>query len=173
MKNEIWKDIKNYEGLYQVSNLGRVKSLNRIEKSGNKFRKRAEKILTQNITQGYKYVNICKNNKIKTYRIHRLVAETFLPNPEKLPQVNHIDGNKLNNDVNNLEWCSCKHNIQEAYRLGLSKTTKVKQYTLSGTLIKSWNSIAEAGKKLNLDTSAISKCCRGKRKKVGNYMWKY
>ena len=173
MENEVWKDIKDYEGLYQVSNMGRIKSLKRYEKSGSKIRLRNEKILKQKNTMGYNYVILSKCNKLKTYRIHRLVAETFISNPQQLPQVNHIDGNKLNNKAKNLEWCTASYNIKEAYRLNLSKTRKVIQYNLNGDFIKLWSSIANASKSLNLDTSAIVKCCKGKRNRVGNYLWRY
>ena len=173
MENEVWKDIKDYEGLYQVSNMGRIKSLKRYEKSGSKIRLRNEKILKQKNTMGYNYVILSKFNKLKTYRIHRLVAETFISNPQQLPQVNHIDGNKLNNKAKNLEWCTASYNIKEAYRLNLSKTRKVIQYNLNGDFIKLWSSIANASKSLNLDTSAIVKCCKGKRNRVGNYLWRY
>lgn len=173
MENEVWKDIVGYEGLYQVSNLGNIKSLERKEKSGNIIRKRKEKILKQRKAMGYKYVIICKNGIAKTYRTHRLVAETFIPNLNNSPQVNHKDGNKLNNCANNLEWCTCKYNIQEAYRLKLSKTKKISQYDLNGKYIRTWNSVANASKMLKLDSSAIVKCCKGKRNKCGNYIWKY
>lgn len=173
MENEVWKDIKGYEGLYQVSNLGRVKSLKRYEKSGQKTRLRSEKILKQNNAMGYNYVILSKCSKLKSYRIHRLVAETFISNLQQLPQVNHIDGNKTNNCVDNLEWCTASYNIKEAYRLNLSKTRKVIQYSLSGDFVNLWSSIANASKSLNLDASAIAKCCKGKRNRVGNYLWKY
>ena len=104
---EEWKDIKGYEGIYQISNKGRVKSL--------KFNK--ENILIpvkQN--RGYLFVNLCKNGKVKKYLIHRLVAEAFLPNPDNSPQVNHKDENKLNNNVENLEWCSNEYNINYGSR---------------------------------------------------------
>ena len=101
---EIWKDIKGYEGLYQISNKGRVKSL-----GNNKTKK--EKILSPGKHKGYFYVSLYKNRKEKKYSIHRLVAQAFLPNPDNLPVVNHKDENKLNNNVENLEWCTQEYNV--------------------------------------------------------------
>ena len=173
MENEVWKDITNYEGLYQISNLGRIKSLKRYEKCGEKLRIRNERFLKQRKTMGYFYVILCKNGKSKTYRTHKLVAKEFVSNPLNFLQVNHIDGNKENNFANNLEWCTCKYNIQEAYRLKLCKTKKIKQYDLKGNYIKTWESIASASKELGLDASAITKCCKKKRNKCGNYFWQY
>ena len=101
---EEWKDIKGYEGIYQISNKGRVKTL------GNNRRK--EKIregIEDN--RGYKRISLCKNGKEKKYSIHRLVAQAFLPNPDNLPVVNHKDENKLNNNVENLEWCTQEYNV--------------------------------------------------------------
>ena len=108
---EILKDIKGYEGRYQVSNLGNVKSL-------NYRRKGQKKILSQwNNGRGYLYVNFSNKN----YAVHRLVAETFIANIQRKEDVNHIDGNKKNNNVKNLEWCSRKENIQHAWKIGLDK----------------------------------------------------
>lgn len=115
---EIWKDIPGYEGLYQVSNLGRVKRLeykreNNLIKTMSTFKEHILKPAKQ--TSGYMYIVLCKNNKTKGFRVHRLVAEAFISNPYNLPQVNHIDANKSNNNVNNLEWCSRSENMQHAY----------------------------------------------------------
>lgn len=108
---EIWKDIKGYEGKYQVSNYGNVKSL-------NYRRTKTEKVLKPwDAGRGYLQVVFTR----KKYAIHRLVAETFISNPNHYSDVNHIDGNKKNNHVDNLEWCTRKHNIQHAWKLGLSK----------------------------------------------------
>ena len=102
---EIWKDIKGYEGLYQISNKGRVKSLN-YRRTGK------EKILiSSDDGKGYLCVKLCKNNKIKNHKIHRLVAQAFLPNPDNLPEVNHQDTNTSNNCVENLEWCTHAYNM--------------------------------------------------------------
>ena len=107
---EIWMDIKEYEGMYQISNLGRVKSLPRKGST-------TERILKPNKdTKGYNRVILTKNNSTKTFKIHRLVAEYFIPNPDNLPQVNHIDEVKDNNIVTNLEWCDTKYNCNYGHR---------------------------------------------------------
>ena len=157
---EIWKDIKDYEGLYQVSNLGNVKRNNHI---------------LYKTKRTYYGVILSKNNIKKYKNIHRLVAETFIPNPDNKPQVNHIDGNKLNNNKNNLEWVTISENGKHAYRIGLEKPTKispVRQYDLNGNFIKEYKSIKQA-KKENKRCSKISDCCTGKRKTAGGYVWKY
>jgi len=107
---EIWKDIKGYEGLYQISNLGNVKSLFRYKKTLKPF-----------FRKQYFSVNLSKNNNFKTFTVHRLVAENFIINPENKLQVNHIDGNKLNNNIDNLEWNTAKENTNHALLLGLKK----------------------------------------------------
>lgn len=112
---EIWKDIVGYEGLYQISNLGNVKSLNKTVNTNNQYNRKSKrklkcKILKQRILREYYCVGLTKNNKQKTKLIHRLVAETFLDNSNNYPVVNHKDGNKLNNNVNNLEFVTYKEN---------------------------------------------------------------
>lgn len=106
---EIWKDIKNYEGLYQISNLGNVKKLRFINNRCN-FKK--ESIKKLNIRNGYYIVQLSKNGKRKSYQVHRLVAEAFIENPENKSIINHIDYNPLNNNVDNLEWCTQKENVE-------------------------------------------------------------
>ena len=128
---EEWKDIKNYEGLYQVSNLGNVKSLERNKSNGKGLVKIDEKILTQNITNwGYCKVALYKNGARKYYKVHRLVAEAFIPNPNNKEQINHIDGNKLNNNVNNLEWNTRIENMNHARINGLCGNNTDSNYIL-------------------------------------------
>lgn len=121
MKEEIWKDIEGYEGLYQVSNLGRVKRMRFINKNTNIEK---ERIKSQKIRKdGYLEVALYKNGKGKYIQVHRLVAKSFIPNPKKLPQVNHIDGNKENNCVDNLEWVTNKENVTHAIKTGLQNNS--------------------------------------------------
>jgi len=113
--NETWIDIKDYEGRYQASNLGMIKTFVQAFKTN-------KGVLRYGIdTNGYPIVKLYSNGKGRTSKVHRLIAETFIDNPNNLPQVNHKDGNKLNNAVENLEWCDQSHNIKHAYRTGLSK----------------------------------------------------
>ena len=127
MEEEIWKDIPQLEGLYQASNLGRIKSIERIAKKEY----RNNRIVKEKILKGSKnedgYFKIHISNKErhinKVVFIHRLVAQTFIPNPNNLPQVNHKDGNKLNNNINNLEWCTNLYNQRHAWKNGLHKAT--------------------------------------------------
>ena len=128
---EIWKDIPEYEGLYQASNLGKIKSLKRITKKEY----RNNRIVKERIMKGTKnqdgYLKVHFKNKEKNIDkglfIHRLVAKAFIPNPDNLPQINHIDGNKLNNKVENLEWCTNLYNQQHAWKNGLHKAKRGKR----------------------------------------------
>lgn len=170
---EIWKDIKEYEGLYQVSNFGRIKSLPRKGTYARILKPSTNK-------DGYLQVHLCKNGKLKTFLVHRLVAEAFLDNPNNLPQVNHKDENPQNNNVENLEFCSAKYNtnfgnrnkkIAEKMTNGkLSK--KVLQYTLDGQFVREWESTAECGRN-GFNQGHICSCCQGKIKKHHNFIWRY
>lgn len=179
---EIWKDIEGYNNKYQISNYGRIKSL-----CDNHLMKREVILKPRIANNGYLYINLYKNSKCKTKRIHRLVAETFIDNPNNLPQVNHIDGNKLNNKANNLEWVSASDNCKHAYINGLSnpinnlpkdlkgknnpKAKKIIQLDINNNPIKKWETIKEASETLKINH--ISACCRGNRKTAGGYVWKY
>lgn len=177
---EIWKDIKGYEGFYQVSNMGRVKGIEREVYSGHNYsvlRIEKEKIYKgYKVKNGYIYQTLLKNGKRKTFKLHRLVAETFIPNPDNKPQVNHIDGDKENNKVSNLEWVTRKENLNHAYKTGLSKICPVLQYDLEGNYLREFKSIDEAtrymGKKYH---GNIMMCCQSnnKRKTAYGYIWKY
>ena len=161
MVDEIWKDIPEYEGLYQVSNLGNVKSLNN------------NKILSfGNTTKGYYQVGLFKNSKCKRFYVHRLVALTFLKNPNELPLVNHKDENKHNNCIDNLEWCTNQYNL--TYKnTQKNKKRKINQYDLNGNFIKTWDCIIDIGKELNIKNPNICKVCNGERNKAGGYIWRY
>lgn len=158
--NEIWKPIEGYEGKYMISNLGRVKSLN-YKRTGK------EKILKSNIDNvGYVRISLSKPaQKRKTFWIHRLVAEAFLPNPDNLPQVNHIDENKENNSLENLEWCNNSYNVR------YSQTKKVACYK-NNKVIKVYNALVDVehdGHKFK----NVSSVCHGKRNTHHGYQWSY
>ena len=179
---EIWKDIKDYEGLYQVSNLSRVKSLN-YNHTGK------EKILKPGTYKsGYLYVVLYKNNKRKHFSIHRLVAEAFLEIPEDIKQyigtvylqVNHKDENKQNNNVENLEFCDIKYNSNfgtRNERIAAKNTNgklskPVLQYDLEGNFIKEWRSTRECERN-GFSQGAGAACCQGKLKKYKGFIFKY
>ena len=165
---EIWKDIKNYEGLYQVSNFGKVKSLPRKGTQTN-----TEKILKVSYTyNGYERVSLHKNNKDKRYLVHRLVAETFIPNPNNYPQVNHKDENKINNNVSNLEWCTPSYNINYGKRNN-NLNKEVWQYDLQGKFIKKWKSTMEIQRTLGFKNQNISFACLEEKHTSHGYIWKY
>lgn len=177
MIEEIWKDIPNYDGLYQASNLGRIKSIERMRFDNHNLLE--EKILKPAIQEnGYCRIGLQKNNKRKSYQVHRLVALTFIPNLENKRTVNHIDGNKLNNNVNNLEWATDSENLKHAYDNHLFKTIpgwknrkKIYQYDLQDNLIKEWESITIAENETGITN--ISRCCLSNYRTAGNFKWKY
>lgn len=164
--NEIWKDIYGFP-YYQVSNLGRVRSF----KFGN------ERILKQSKNSwGYLYVGLSKNGKQYMKRVHRLVAQAFLPNPQNLSQVNHKDENKENCKVDNLEWCNSSFNINylsRNNRVAKALSKKVLQYSIESVLIKEWLSTCEIERQLGFSQANISKCCRGERKTAYGFIWRY
>lgn len=175
---EVWKDIQGYEGLYQVSNLGNVKSLN-YNRTGK------ERILTPgNNKSGYFNVVLSKNGITKIFYVHKLVAYTFIENPENLPEVNHIDEDKTNNCVSNLEFCDRKYNINYGTRnekmlktLKLRKSKfapkEVLQFTKANKFIKEYPSIKEAERCTEINKGNICLCCKGRRFTAGGFVWKY
>lgn len=166
---EVWKDINNYLGLYQVSNFGNIRSLKRNNTNGKILKQVKDK-------DGYVRVTLSKNNLRKNYFVHRLVAQTFIPNPQNLPQVNHKDVNPLNNNVDNLEWCNSKYNNNygnRVYRLSKTLSKPILQYNLNFDFIKEWESAKEASKHLNIRRENIVSCLKGRRNYAGKYIWKY
>lgn len=172
MKNEVWKDIPNYEGLYQVSNFGNIKSLTRKRIDRNQILQ--ERLLTKRTKEnGYQIITLCKESKEKKCYVHRLVAQAFIPNPNNLPEINHKDENKLNNNVNNLEWCTRIYNANYN-ELPKKQYKKVFQYDLDGNFIKEWESIKSIKKHFNKGNNcgAISECIHNKQKTAFGFIWK-
>ena len=184
--DEIWKDIKGYEGLYQVSNLGRVKSLSRMRCYGAAgYLMMPEKMLKEHPNKkGYLQVLLTdKEKNHKKFSIHRLVALHFIPNPDNLPQVNHKDEDKTNNRVDNLEWMSLRDNVR--YGTGIQRRSitlrtvnakcPVYQYDMEGNLVGEYISAREAARQTGFFSTAITNCCNNK---VGfrthkGYRWSY
>lgn len=167
-----WKDIPSYENEYQINTNGDIKSL--------KTNKTLKWFI--NNKNGYAYVTLCKNNKRKCYRVHKLVAITYLKNTNNKSEINHINGNKLDNRIENLEWCSSSENQKHAYKIGLQKpimsknnklSKKTIQYDLDYNIIKIWDSLSDIVRELNIKKQYISACCLGKIKKTCNYIFKY
>lgn len=170
--NEEWRDIKGFEGLYQVSNLGRVKNLN--------YRKsKKERVFAFNKnTDGYLQVILTKEGIKKGFRVHRLVAEAFIPNPNNYLEVNHIDENKENNNVLNLEWVNHIQNSNHGTRnerISKNHSKEVIQLDLEGNEITSFQSVKEIKKQLGYCTSSIIRCCLNKPhcNTAYKYIWKY
>jgi len=178
---EIWKDIADYEGQYQVSNLGNVKSLN-YQRSSKPH------LIKQQITyDGYHRVHIGGKKHPLLITVHILVARAFIPNPDNKPQVNHIDGNKDNNCADNLEWVTGKENISHAIRTGLRKpenhiypkgdahyaSKPVIQYDMQGNFVKLWNCQSEAARFYNCKPSSLINCARERIKSCKGFLWRF
>lgn len=172
-----WASIEGYEGLYEVSADGRVRTVPHVT-NGHTVRQRYLKIAAYN-SQRYAAVRLYKDGKPKDYKVHRLVAKAFVPNPKNKPQVNHIDGNKLNNSASNLEWCTQAENNRHAIDNGLQRpeiaidaTRKaVLQIDKDGNVIRRWRSMTDAANALGLQVSNISHCCKGRISSTGGYKW--
>ena len=178
---EFWKPIPFYDGLYVVSNTGKVKSLNWNHTGKPKELKSYD-------NGGYRRVCISKNGTVKRFLVHRLVAELFLDNPNNYPVVNHKDGNKTNNNVSNLEWISIKDNVNHAIETGLrprnincvrkrgreSKLCKpVYQYDKNNNLIRKWNSSFDIEEEFGYDRKTIISCCNGYKPTYRGFIWSH
>lgn len=203
MEKEEWKSVVGYEGLYEVSNMGRVRSLPREVYVGCKINTciRAGRVLKQGHAHGrhYKYllVCLCKDHQRSMKRVHRLVAEAFIPNPNNLPMVNHKDENPSNNRVDNLEWCTAKYNsnygnARERMKATRKKNNSNKLMLLTrlknkssmypkgvamidndGNVVKNYFSISDAARDIGVHTNSVSRVCKGIRRDIHGYKFKY
>jgi hypothetical protein len=176
------KDIIGYEGLYGVTTCGKVWSY------------KTKIFLKSDNNRGYLRVRLCKDGKKKAYLIHRLVGQTYIPNPENKEQINHKNGIKTDNYIGNLEFCTRSENAQHAWSIGLNKPSDKQKLTASkigkiygklnakpvfqlekytNKFVKLWDSLCDIEKELGINRGNISKCCLGKVKSVGGYIWKY
>lgn len=168
---EIWKPVVGYERLYEVSNLGNVRSLNYNRKGEIK------KLAIQIDGGGYHYVSLCSNGKVKKFLIHKLVMSAFIGEPPiDKPEVNHIDEDKSNNCISNLHYCSRKFNANYSYtwKKAIDVTRKpVLQFTKDGEFIAEYESVRESERQTGIKRHSIICCCKGELKTAGNYKWKY
>lgn len=170
--SEIWKDVPNYQKLYQVSNYGNARSLDHY--SSDRFYK-GRVLKPYGNGNGYLHVCLSKNGHGKVFRVHRIVANAFLPNHDKKLQVNHLNENKKDNEVTNLEWCTAKQNSNYGTRnkrISIAESKKVKQLGKAGNLIKIWPSLSEA-ERHGFGRGHLSDCAHGKAKLAYGYKWEY
>lgn len=183
---EEWRDIRGYEGLYQVSNHGNIRKLRFINNITNK--EKIFPITPQVINSGYEKVVLYKNGKYKNRTVHRIVAETFLEKDSEKKFVNHKDGDKRNNCVENLEWCTKSENMKHAFKTGLAKAHSKGKYGANnakaipvemldkntGEILMTFGSLIDAAKYIGIDKSChICSCCKGKLKSAYGYSWRY
>ena len=181
---EIWKDIKGYEGLYQVSSYGRIKSLARTTSQNKRLPERLRVLSVDKY--GYMCVNLSKDGKVKLLKVHRLVCEAFIENPDRKPQVNHIDGNKGNNHVENLEWCTGSENIIHAFETGLKEGFHISKYGEKNSRCKVSDQEAEEIRRLHHDEKItysriaerfqisphqVSRIVRGEQRQKGSFVY--
>lgn len=174
--NEIWKEIKGYEGRYEVSNLGNVRAIEKVIRCRENVNRTAYGHIKKKtvLKIGYEALNLWKDGKAKLEYVHRLVAEAFIPNDQNLPVVNHLDGNKANNNVNNLEWCTTKKNIQHAFETNLVSNQKPVICIETGI---EYRSETEAARQMGNKNhqSLIGACARNAKsnKTAYGYHWKF
>lgn len=180
-----WKDILGYEGWYQASNIGEIK---RIKPYKNQYAEwKSNKILKPTKSRkGYLYVTLRKNDLSSRIFVHRIIAKTYIPNYENKPYINHIDGNPLNNNVSNLEWCTQKENMIHCYNVLKHKSSNYKKYGEKSSnhrkviqldrnrkVIKIWDCIKNASLSLNIKPTSISNCLTKRSKTAGGFIWEY
>lgn len=182
---EIWRDICGYSGLYQVSNLGNVRSLgvHFIRSDGKPYTRDPRAINPISNNCGYLCVELHNRGLAKRFLVHRLVAQAFIPNPNNYPEINHIDENKTNNAVDNLEWCTHQQNSCHGTRAvrikqtlkNRGRTVPVLMFSKQGELLRRFDGINEAASEMQISSGSIVECCKGTkyRKSAGGYVWKY
>lgn len=171
LDNTLWKDIPSWRGLYQAHPEGYIRSVPR-----NGTRRKPHIMAISVDAYGYGVCKLRNKDKVVSAKVHRLIAETFVPNPDNKPQVNHKDGNKLNNHYTNLDWVTPSENILHAKRLGLQQDCHnrqpVQQLTLEGEVVATYPSLKEAEVQTGIHWTGISAVTRGKRKTAGGYKWR-
>lgn len=188
VNGEIWKDVVGLEGYYMVSNVGRVKSCERTFICGRGGERKTTEHIIKTVLKknGYVHCTVSVEGKIYYMSVHRMVAEAFIPNPENKTQVNHINTNKSDNRVDNLEWSTSKENVNHSRittdrKFGFTKlknghhycSKKVMQYDMDGKFIKEWTSIQEVNRFFGVKSSCVNRCCKGMWKSSLGYKWKY
>ena len=172
LRGERWKQISCYEGLYEISSYGRVKSLWTKKDNEEEYSEQILRLLKNN--EGYFIIDLFKKNNSrvgKRFLVHRLVAQAFIPNPENKKQVRHKNKIRTNNNVSNLEWSSGA--MKGRFGKDNHRSKKILQYDLSGYLIKEWDSIKQIHEELGFSVINIRLVCNGKQKKSNNFVWRY
>lgn len=185
MTEEVWRDIKDYEGLYQISSLGRVRSLDRFDSIGRFIK---GKMLSYNVDKdGYSCITLCKNGGEKKCKVHRIVAQTFIPNPDNKPCIDHINCERSDNRIENLKWCTHSENLMNPITRKKKSnicreicqgsdnpnSKKIIQFSKNGDLIRLWECMKDAADNLGTNYQNISKCCRGIRKHFRDSIFEY
>lgn len=175
---EIWKDIEGYEGCYQISTMGRIKSIDRYvpRKNGKLQHVYGRIMIPFDNGRGYKQVYLSKNGISKVHYVHRLVAVHFIENPNNFLEINHKDEDKANNCVDNLEWCTHKYNVNygtASIRTAIKQSKKVYQYDMEGNLLEIFPSCISVQRKLGYKQGTISSCCLGVIKSHKGFIFKY